>query len=568
MFWSCMALAATKPIYAQIGLGTTTPDESSVVDISSRDKGMLTPRLTDTQRDAIASPATGLLIYNLTQNCLQVNTGTPSTPSWFCVGRESSLPVVVEDCNANGFEGVYLNGTSLTADNKFSVTITNQSFNSVDIAFGVNDLVLSGITGITVNSVTPPSVNLAPGASQLVEYELVGTPNSLGVLTGQWTKLGLNCTKEINISKGDANFNLPITTYVFSAIDAALGVDRQGLVDNGNDYGIGVYIPYSNASGSYDAYTSNWVYNDPLQGEGGDVDGFRLTYPAGSFASPEGYITATLEVKDNGSFNAKKQIIGVENLIASLNVELNGYQKGVVNLNVTGGIKDRNFDHPSSSYKFVYFPVPTRDGNVWLNSELGRNISDINASNFQPDFMVGRPINGNWSDTIYTSIFQWGRYSDGHEKITSSTTHSISNTESPLHDDFILGASDPGNTTFDDWLSPQNNSLWQGELGVNNPCPVGYRVPTYNEFLTVFDKEEMQFGIGELNSPRKLIFWGHTESRSGADGSSSGQSSIPRIWTNDASGVNAKMLYIINGTINYSDVRRSVGLPIRCIKTN
>ena len=43
-----------------VGIGTTTPDPSSILEISSLDKGLLIPR-TDTI--SIANPATGLLIY-------------------------------------------------------------------------------------------------------------------------------------------------------------------------------------------------------------------------------------------------------------------------------------------------------------------------------------------------------------------------------------------------------------------------------------------------------------------------------------------------------------------------
>lgn len=51
---------------AQIGVGTTTPDASSVLEIFSHDKGLLLPRLSTTQRDAIVSPATSLIIFNTT----------------------------------------------------------------------------------------------------------------------------------------------------------------------------------------------------------------------------------------------------------------------------------------------------------------------------------------------------------------------------------------------------------------------------------------------------------------------------------------------------------------------
>ncbi len=53
--------------FAQTGIGTTTPDASAVLDVSSVTKGFLPPRMTDIQMDAISSPAEGLIIYCI--NC-------------------------------------------------------------------------------------------------------------------------------------------------------------------------------------------------------------------------------------------------------------------------------------------------------------------------------------------------------------------------------------------------------------------------------------------------------------------------------------------------------------------
>ncbi len=53
---------------AQVGIGTVNPEVSSMLDISSTDKGMLAPRMTSVQRIAISSPANGLLVYDTTEN--------------------------------------------------------------------------------------------------------------------------------------------------------------------------------------------------------------------------------------------------------------------------------------------------------------------------------------------------------------------------------------------------------------------------------------------------------------------------------------------------------------------
>jgi len=50
--------------YAQVGIGTTTPDPSSILEVESSTSGMLTPRMTTAERNAIASPANGLLVYD------------------------------------------------------------------------------------------------------------------------------------------------------------------------------------------------------------------------------------------------------------------------------------------------------------------------------------------------------------------------------------------------------------------------------------------------------------------------------------------------------------------------
>lgn len=48
---------------AQVGIGTNTPAPSAQLDVTSTEKGFLPPRMTSAQRDLIATPATGLLIF-------------------------------------------------------------------------------------------------------------------------------------------------------------------------------------------------------------------------------------------------------------------------------------------------------------------------------------------------------------------------------------------------------------------------------------------------------------------------------------------------------------------------
>src|ERR1043166_4770665 len=53
----------TFPSNGSAGIGTTTPDASSILEMKSTTQGILIPRMTQAQRNAIPSPATGLMIY-------------------------------------------------------------------------------------------------------------------------------------------------------------------------------------------------------------------------------------------------------------------------------------------------------------------------------------------------------------------------------------------------------------------------------------------------------------------------------------------------------------------------
>ncbi|RYY43906.1 MAG: hypothetical protein EOO06_19015 [Chitinophagaceae bacterium] len=60
---------------AQVGIGTTTPDASARLEVSATTQGFLPPRMTSIQRDAIGSPAAGLVIFNTTSKSLEIFDG-------------------------------------------------------------------------------------------------------------------------------------------------------------------------------------------------------------------------------------------------------------------------------------------------------------------------------------------------------------------------------------------------------------------------------------------------------------------------------------------------------------
>ena len=64
-------------LFSQVGVNTdgSQPDPSAMLDAKSISKGVLIPRMTTPQRDAISSPAEGLLIFNLTTGCIDYYLG-------------------------------------------------------------------------------------------------------------------------------------------------------------------------------------------------------------------------------------------------------------------------------------------------------------------------------------------------------------------------------------------------------------------------------------------------------------------------------------------------------------
>ena len=66
------------------------PDPSAILDVSSDDRGVLVPRMTQSQRDLITLPQSGLLIFQTdVMPGFYYNTGTPASPEWQRLGDYS-----------------------------------------------------------------------------------------------------------------------------------------------------------------------------------------------------------------------------------------------------------------------------------------------------------------------------------------------------------------------------------------------------------------------------------------------------------------------------------------------
>lgn len=75
-------LLITLNVSGQVGVGTTNPDASSMLDVESTSKGVLVPRMTSVQRTSISTPATGLLVFD-----------TDTQGFWFYSGSWTELAI-------------------------------------------------------------------------------------------------------------------------------------------------------------------------------------------------------------------------------------------------------------------------------------------------------------------------------------------------------------------------------------------------------------------------------------------------------------------------------------------
>ena len=142
--------------FSQVGIGTTNPDPSSILDIQSTSQGFLPPRMTTAQISAISSPAEGLFIYNLDVNCFQFYNGV----AWSgCLGE---FPINSLDCSSTTSNGTYSIGNPLIGSNTITInvlvnvieaytistnTVNGYSFSGSGVfgSIGLNTITLTGV---------------------------------------------------------------------------------------------------------------------------------------------------------------------------------------------------------------------------------------------------------------------------------------------------------------------------------------------------------------------------------------------------------------------------------------
>lgn len=300
-----------------VGIGTNTPDPSSMLDITSDTSGVLIPRMTTEARDLITSPATGLMIFDTTLGAFCYYTGS----EWAIVGPDP-------DWTRSG-NYVY-NATD-------SVGIGTSSPRKVLEVDG--DIKQRNTSNHTLVRTMPDVVD---------DYVDIGHIVFAGVSDGTY-----GGTVWITISMGSAfpvtkSYILPITYNQTNAIwEVAMPVNVSHY--NGaatQDFDLDIRVQSSTAhfrirrsSGIYagmDAYVV-------IRHDGATADAFTETFNTGTAVAPTTYFTGSAITTVGLSYTSSNVGIGTMSPSQKLDVEgnaqFNGYLTTAQGIR-TGGIGD------------------------------------------------------------------------------------------------------------------------------------------------------------------------------------------------------------------------------------
>jgi len=231
-------------------------------------------------------------------------------------------------------------------------------------------------------------------------------------------------------------------------------------------------------------------------------------------------------------------------------VNINGNGKPILaqtdNFTATGSIDGGTCTFPVT---VAFTPlVPTV-----YNPVTGKTWRDRNSG-------ATRVANSSTDASAYGYRLQWGRALDGHQG--TGTTSTIATTPLPNAGNswdglFILSGISPN-----DWLLPQDNNLWQGVTGTNNPCPEGFRIPTEAEWEAERLSWTSNDPVGAFASPLKIPIAGNRSYSNGTVTYGTGN-----YWSSTVSNQGAVRLLLMEGYANIAAANaRATGFSIRCIK--
>ena len=364
---------------------------------------------------------------------------------------------------------------------------------------------------------------------------------------------------------------LPYTTPITVAstagsaadgVDDSVTINYQGTIPV---LGLSIRIPVTaTGSGILPRFAVKTIIQSDYA-EDGIAGSLVLSWQEQNYTTTTKFIVAKLSAV-GGVFNLKK--LDINSGVGSdfLGVNIGNFQfpmnrSGALTtfkLRLISGIPDKMFgiaDNAgnTNTHLMLYTPILGEDGKIWLNNNLGAHYSNFNHSNFNP---IQQALS-NTDYFAYGSLFQWGRKPDGHELITfasSTTATAINGTTSTKSD----APSDALFITASPWMNTTSaTSLWSAETSPNNPCPMGFRVPTFTELNNLFIAAIMTSYNTLLRfSYTGVRYWNQT-------GGVALTNSAGYYWSNVS--VSAFNAYSRNH-VNSSNNPKSNGFCVRCIK--
>lgn len=281
--------------------------------------------------------------------------------------------------------------------------------------------------------------------------------------------------------------------------------------------------------GTYAAFT--------LSGTTGSTTGLTIpTLPAGTFAV--GTQTLTFSVTGTPGYALDGNSFAISRLATPL---------------LTGTITDADPTGNAicdGTTPTILSTFSSPSGRVWMDRNLGAS-RKANAMN---DFMA------------YGCFYQWGRGNDGHASFTwtSSTAGTAVNSNTPNQYTTDAGGPNYVGGSNKDWRSPQNNFLWQGVNGINNPCPVSFRLPTDSEFTTEINAYSINNYTAAFNSDFKIAIAGYRVRL--LSGGINGTGLRSYNWTSTLNSSAGLGRFINSTSTSSGSFDRSEGLSVRCIK--
>jgi len=304
-------------------------------------------------------------------------------------------------------------------------------------------------------------------------------------------------------------------TGTIGALNCGSATQTGNLISGQLASAVTVTVPYTGGDGGYYA-----AQNIASSG----VTGLTAVLISGNFANGSGNLNYTINGTPANSGTASFAIsIGGQSCTLSLTIYAPqpAYPAGTVHC---GGVAT------------IVNNVTSPTGKIWMDRNLGAtqvatSSTDANA---------------------YGNLYQWGRRADGHQCRNSNTTSILSSTDQPGNANFILSPNSPW-----DWRNPQNTNLWQGVNGVNNPCPIGYRLPTETTGWS------SQNSVGAFASPLKLPLAGGRDNSSGSLGM---VGTYGVYWSSAVSPTNSRSLFFDSSNANINNYYRASGFSVRCLK--